>query len=263
MPDQPESSGHALTARFARFAEYDPDETDGDTLTWYVRGRNVLVAYTEADTGAVLASGHRPGEYVVLLPETRGAVHVRAAKETVEVPGASLAVVPPGPSEIRVDGRMPVVRLFPAQSLEEADGASAEPEPQLDGDLTDRSSIRCHDLSRPPELGSTIRLWRSPTLLVACPDPARGPVDPASVVPRHYPDAERYALVLRGEFVHRVRQPGVAGDPVEEEQERCGAPSLAIIPPKLVNSSQAVGPGLNEMVEVYCPPPAGGPYEPD
>ncbi|MDR0359033.1 MAG: hypothetical protein LBJ87_06170 [bacterium] len=262
MADEPEPSGHALTARFARFAEYDPDETDGDTLTWYVRGRNVLVAYTEADTGAVLDSSHQPDEYVVLLPDTRGTVHVRAAEETVEVPGASLAVVPPGPSEIRVDGRMPVVRLFPARSREAADGSATEPEPQLDGSPLNRSSIRCHDLSTPPELGSAIRLWRSPALLVACPDPVRGPVDPASVVPRSYPDAERYALVLRGEFVHRVGRPA-AGDAGEEEQERCGAPSLAIIPPRMVNASQAVGPGVNELVDVYCPPPGGGPYDPD
>lgn len=263
MSDEPEQPGHALTARFARFAEYDPDEADGDTLTWYVRGTNVLVAYTEADTGAVLASRDQRDEYVVLLPDAWGTAVVRAADESVDVPGASLAVVPPGPSEIRLDGRVAVVRLFPTSSRQEEDrGAGAGPEPAEDGDLGDPSRVRRHDLGAPPEPGCAVRVWRSPKLLVACPEPVRGPEDATSVVPRCHPEAERYALVLRGAFVHHVRWPETGGSG-EDEHERCAAPSLAIIPPGRPNASQAVGPGLNELVEVYCPPPAGCPWEPD
>ena len=237
MSDEPE--GAFDPARFARFAEYDPDEVDGDTLTWYVRGRHLLVAYTEADTGAVLACADQPDEYVVLLPDPGGTAQVRAAGRTTEVPGRSLAVVPPGPSEIRLDARLAVVRLFTTRGPDEPAGAG---------------EIRCFGLDAPPEE----RSWRTATLLVTYPEPVRGSADPACLESPSDPDSEQCSITLHGEFVHHVRWPWTANlaDWREDEHERCGTPSAAIIPAGTIHATQAVGPGRNERVDVYCPPPS-------
>ena len=66
------------TATYARFYEEAPREQDGTQRTWYVRGQNFVVAYTEARDGAVLERSAQPDEYVLLLPETGAGVLLRS-----------------------------------------------------------------------------------------------------------------------------------------------------------------------------------------
>jgi hypothetical protein len=263
MSDEPERP--FAPAQYARFAEYDPDETDGETLTWYVRGQNLVVAYTEGDEGAVLTRDEQPDEYVVLLPDPQCGARVRAAEHTAQVPCRSLAVVPPGPSEVRLEGRMAVVRFFTTRSRDLADrcsNAGDYTETYLAGDeRPDGLGMRCYSLDGPPDAGGLGRIWSCTTLTVSYPESLRGPADPTALAPHRHPDAEQCALALRGAFVHHVRWPWTKSleDWREDEHERCGTPSVAIFPPGTIHATQAVGPGINELVEVFCPPAAGVP----
>jgi hypothetical protein len=267
MLDAPERRDTPFApARFARLAEYDPDETDGETLTWYVRGQNFLVAYTEGDAGTVLARDDQPDEYVLLLPDAGGVARVGAAEQTAEVAGGSLAVVPPGPSEVRLDGRLPVVRLFTTRSRDLADRCSnaadyAEAHPDVAPfqpwpDPPDGYRIRCYGLDVPPEPGRFGRIWRCTTFMVSVLDPVRGPRDPANLSPHSHADFEHCSLALRGEFVHHVRWPWTANREQwrEDEHERCRTPSVAIIPPPAIHATEAVGPSVNLLVDIFCPP---------
>src|SRR6187402_2853889 len=91
--DGPASAFGAST--YARFYEEAPREQDGAQRTWYVRGQNFIVAYTEARDGASFDRPAQPDEYVLLLPEPGISARIETDDENVEVQGYSVTMVPP------------------------------------------------------------------------------------------------------------------------------------------------------------------------
>src|SRR6187551_1868822 len=78
---------------YARFYEEAPREQDSTQRTWYVRGQNFVVAYSDARDGAVFERAGQPDEYVLLLPEAGVSARVDAGSESVEVAGYSVTMV--------------------------------------------------------------------------------------------------------------------------------------------------------------------------
>ena len=56
-------------AQFGRFYESEPQESGEDGRTWYTRGQNFIVAYSEARPRAAFERAEQPDEYVVLVPD--------------------------------------------------------------------------------------------------------------------------------------------------------------------------------------------------
>src|ERR1700742_2890319 len=56
-------------AEYVKFHDTVAAEESQSARTWYARGQNFVVAYTEAKPGAVLTRAEQVDEYVVLLPE--------------------------------------------------------------------------------------------------------------------------------------------------------------------------------------------------
>src|SRR5688572_2924034 len=94
---------------YARFYEEAPREQDSTQRTWYVRGQNFVVAWTEARDGAVLERAAQPDEYVLLLPEAGVSALVAAGDDSTWVEGYSVTMVPPGRSRIALSGEGPVI----------------------------------------------------------------------------------------------------------------------------------------------------------
>src|SRR5690606_20011986 len=92
---------------YARFYETEPQLENEHERTWYARGQNFLVAYSEVRAGARLARENQLDEYVLLLPDEGIEAKVRANDETRVVSGYSITFVPPGDSGVGVgsDGR--------------------------------------------------------------------------------------------------------------------------------------------------------------
>ena len=86
--------------------------------TWYARGRNFIVAYSEVEAGAVLARQGQPDEYVLLQPDAGTSAEVKAGAETKQVDGYSLTFVPPGDSRIAIAKPGRIVRLFTPRSAD-------------------------------------------------------------------------------------------------------------------------------------------------
>lgn len=254
-------------AEYAKFYETEPAEDTDEARTWYVRGQNLVVAFSEAKAGATFEREAQPDEYAVLLPDrSAGATIEEAGGGTTQVGGFSLAIVPPGESRVRMDGSGRIVRLFTTRSEDLPDrcsnaGSYAQPKPNIAPFRPwpvppSGFRVRHYSLDVPPEEDRFGRIFRCSTIMVNYLEPFLGPRDITKLSPHHHDDFEQCSLVLDGEFVHHLRWPWIPDMTQwrDDEHVHCAGPSVTIIPPPAVHTSEAVGAGENLLADIFCPP---------
>jgi len=261
----PAGAGFA-PAQFGLFYKDAPGESGPEGRSWYTRGQNFLIAYTEAKPGAVLERRGQLDEYVVLVADRATSIKVADGRETVDVPGYSLVIVPPGDSRVIVPAGGRIVRLFTTQSKDLVDkcaNAAAyatprqnippfEPWPEPPGGFR----IRVYSLDVPPKAGRFGRIFRCTTLMVNFLEPLMGPRDTTKLSPHHHDDFEQGSLSLDGSFTHHLRWPWTTNLSVwrDDEHAFCESPSITVIPPPAIHTSRGMDPGLNQLVDIFSPP---------
>jgi hypothetical protein len=253
-------------AEYARFYDQPPQEQGPSWRTWYARGQNFVVAYTELSGGERLERRDQQDEYCVLLPDIGTAASIETAAGTEAVPGASIVFVPPGDSAVAVASAGRVIRIFSAQSADlnaMCSNASSfvQPQPNIPPYRpwpAPRGGwrVRRYSLDVQGDGGRFGRIFRCSTLMVNILDPRLGLRDITKLSPHHHDDFEQGSLVIDGGYVHDIRWPWVPDMTVwrEDEHEFLAAPSLTVIPPPAVHTSRSVLPGLNQMIDIFAPP---------
>jgi hypothetical protein len=253
-------------AEYVRFSEEPPTVDDGHRRTWYARGQNFVLEYSDLDGEAVLERVDQTDEYMLILPDAGVSAQVRTASETVEAPGRSLVVVPPGDSSIAVRGSGRVIRLLTSRAEDLlALAGNAESYTQDHRNLAPLENwpdpvggfrVRVYDLSLPVLESPRFRLYRCTTLMVNFFDPSDGPRDTTKLSPHDHDDFEQCSLVLAGEFIHHIRWPWTTDLAAwrEDEHELCGTPSVTVIPAQAIHTSQGVATGQNHLVDIFVPP---------
>ena len=251
---------------YVKFYELEPDETGQGYKTWYGRGQNFVLAYTEAQAGAVLSRADQPDEYVMLLPDAEAALEVDAGGEKKPVAGFTITFVPPGKSEVRFKTQARLVRLFTVRSQDLAAKCSnaasyAQPHPHVAlfepwPDPKGGYKLRTYSLEVAPEEGRFGRIFRCSTFMVNYLEPAYGPRPKDKMSPHAHDDFEQCSLSLAGAFMHHIRWPWGTDMNAwrEDEHEYCGTPSIAVIPPPAIHTTGAMDEGLNQLVDIFCPP---------
>jgi hypothetical protein len=253
-------------AEYVKFYERGADESSAGADTWYGRGQNFVVAYTRARTGAVLERPAQLDEYMLALPERGAGVRITAGNETLDVPGHSLVVVPPGASRVELRQDAQVLRVFTTRNADVASRASNasaydEPHPHIPPfaawpEPVGGYRIRAYDLDVPEQPGRFGRLFRCTTMMINMLPFEPAPRDVTRLSPHHHEDFEQGSFALAGAFMHHIRWPWTAnqGHWRDDDHELCGSPSLAVIPPPAIHTSAATQPEGNQLIDIFSPP---------
>jgi hypothetical protein len=253
-------------ASYAHFYDAPPQLASELAKTWLARGQTMIVAYSEVQPGAVFGRTGQPDEYAVLLPDEGVEVEIAIAEGSEVAKGKSVAFIPAGDSKITVvkGGRM--LRLFTVNSADLVAMCSnladyAESDPNVAPfaawpDPVGGRKIRVYPGDVAPEQGRFGRIYRGSTIMVNFGDGRIGPRAADNLSPHHHDDFEQYSIALDGDYIHHLRWPWISDSTqwIDDDHERCGSPSVAVIPPPTTHTSQGIAPGLNRLVDAFCPP---------
>ncbi len=254
------------TSEYANYYETPPQVQGDHGRTWLTRGQNFLVAYSLLEAGAHIRRTGQSQEHVILLHDEDLSLVVRAGGETLEDSGRSLIVVPPGDSDIEMLRAGRVVEIIPTvdeglNALCVNASSYVSPKPNvapldLWPDPVDGFRLRRYSLDVEPQQGRFGRIWRTTNLMINYSEPRHGPRDVTKMSPHTHDDFEQGSLCLSGGFVHHLRWPWGTDSRQwrEDEHQICAGPSLAIIPPLIIHTSQQISEGVNQLVDLFGPP---------
>jgi hypothetical protein len=240
--------------------------TDADgSRHWITRGANFVVVTTHAAAGAVLArpAAEQNDEYILLLPVGVKA-QIQAGSESCATDGDSLTILPPGDSRITVSEGGWVYRIFSKQAadlLPLAANTATYAVPTNVADLVNWPEpvggykLRQYALAKYVRTDTTMRLFRTRNLMVNVFLPSKAPRDITKMTPHSHTDFEQGSLALHGAYIHYMRYPWTANmnDWRADEAIVASAPSLCIIPPTVIHTSQAVGEVGMRLVDIFSP----------
>ncbi len=268
----PDASQPFGTASFVHFKDGPPQQEDALSRRWYARGHNFLVCYVEVKAGAKIARADQPDEYVVLAPLKDLALRVHwsgrggsAQTQTEEIPGYSVVIVPAGASTIEAQGEGHFFLLFSTQSEDlarlAANAAAYDaPRPHVAPlvpwpDPVGGAKIRRYSMEVPDEPGRFGRIWRCTTFMVNL-FVEHAPRDVQKVSPHYHDDFEQGSLLMSGTMSHHVRWPWTTNmrNWLADAHADCDSPSLGVIPPPAIHTSNGTGSALRLMVDVFSPP---------
>ncbi|GAA1942423.1 hypothetical protein [Nocardioides hwasunensis] len=260
----------ALSPQYLDFHAMAPAETTpAGGRTWIVRGANVVLVYAELADGDRVERDDADETLVLVLP-CEGAATLVADGEERSVVGTAVVTVSPGPWSLRADGALRLLRLHPVTASDllarvqnadaYADGTgnavAATPWPEPVGDERLRVYDHLEDIAPAQErLG---RILRSRHAMVNVLYPRSGPRDPRTLSPHTHDDFEQLSFVDDGRYVHHIRRDWGKDRTrwTPDEHREIGGPSVTVIPPPLVHTSEAIGDGENRMVDIFSGPRA-------
>jgi hypothetical protein len=246
-----------------KFHDVPPSDIVPGARTWYARGQNFVVAYSEVTEETTFTRANVDESFLLLLDRDSKAT-LSAGVERREIDGYTISILPPGESSVKVSPGV-VVRVLSARNedlLAKCANAQAyakahpnipsyQPWPDPSGGFR----IRSYSLDVPPKEGRFGRIWRSSTMMINV-LPHEGPRDVVKLSPHHHDDFEQGSLALKGLFTHHIRWPWGANMQHwrADDHEICPAPSIAVIPPPAIHTSAATDPGGNQLVDIFSPP---------
>jgi len=253
-------------AEYVKFCDLPPVEQSALARTWYGRGQNMVVCYSDAKAGAQFARGGQVDEYMLVLPDAGEGAVIEAGAERVEVPGFSLAIVPPGDSRVTLKQNGRLIRVICTRNADVAGlaanaAAYAHQHPNIPPFKEWPAPpggyrIRHYSLDVPPQAGRFGRIFRCTTMMINMLPFEPAPRDTSKLSPHHHDDFEQCSLAIQGAFTHHIRWPWTANQQHwrNDDHERCASPSVAVIPPPAIHTSAATDTSGNQLVDIFSPP---------
>lgn len=257
-------------ATHARHYAEQPQVKDADgTSHWITRAANFVVVVTDAAKGAVLERRGQADEHMLLLPPGTTAI-IEAMGEKLDANGDSLTILPPGDNRITITSAGIIARVFSNRASDLAANA-VNAETYADGapevapiapwpDPVGGYKLRLYKLAESPSPDPSplkMRVFRSTNLMINIFERWNKRRDDSKLSPHSHEDFEQISLGLQGSFVHHLRYPWgpEKGRWEQDEHEHYKqSPSVLVIPPRVIHTTQDVGEGTTWLVDVFGPP---------
>lgn len=260
----------ALAPQYLDFHAMTPaEETERGGRHWIVRSTNIVLVYSELVDGDQVERQDDDETMIVVLPSWGTALMTARGQERT-VTGTSIVTISPGTWTCRATGPVRMLRLHPlsaddllqraanrhtyAEGTGNAVAATPWPAPANDVPLHVYESLE----QVPPADGRLGRIYRGRHAMVNALYPRTGPRDPRTLSPHTHDDFEQLSFVDAGRYVHHIRRAWGADRTrwAPDEHHEIGGPSVTIIPPPLVHTSEAVGADENRMLDIFAGPRA-------
>ena len=259
----------AAEPEYLDFSRSTPDEiSPAGSRTWIARSQNAVLVHVRPVANDVLETTDLETEQVVILAHQGSAARFVTAGGEDTLHGRGVVIVPPGPCEITALGDGDLVRLVESGTAWAARASNAasydaphanvaplEPWPAPPSG----EKLRLYPLAEvPAEPGRFGRIFRSRSFMVNFLDHHDGPRDRTKLSPHHHDDFEQLSLAVEGDFTHHIRTPWGTDASTwrEDDHMTVGSPSLTIIPPPTVHTTEAVGAGRNQLIDIFSGPRA-------
>jgi hypothetical protein len=254
-------------AQWIEFHKLAPTETtERGSTTWIARTATMVVAWTDAKAGDVFARTGPVDEYTGLMYSGSAPIRVTAGDATEEVREEAFVVIPPGDSTIEALADGPIIRIFSifSEDLVEASlNRAAYEVPDLRHaplipwpDPVDGFRLRVYRLADTPIVqGRFGRIFRTTTMMINFLAEEPQPRDRFKLSPHFHDDFEQVSMAVKGDFVHHIRYPwGPDSTQWQEDQhDQVETPSITIIPPPTIHTTQGVGPH-QQLLDIFSPP---------
>jgi quercetin dioxygenase-like cupin family protein len=234
--------------------------------TWISRSSTMIISWTDAKKGDVFPRANQIDEYAVLMYSYSAPVKVTAGDASVEVGEEAFVVIPPGDSAIEALEDGPIIRILSVLS-EDLVEISLNRDAYLEPDVRHAPlvpwpdpvggfKLRVYPLALTPITpGRFGRIYRTTTMMVNFLAEEPKPRDKYKLSPHFHDDFEQVSMAVKGEFYHHIRYPWGPDSTQwrEDEHGLVETPSICIIPPPTVHTTQGVGPH-QQLLDIFSPP---------
>jgi hypothetical protein len=229
------------------------------------RAQNFFVEWIKGTAGSAAFPVRSAYEMMVLLPDV--AASIEGFGRTVDVKARSVVIVPAGDASIRLAGAGTCC-VLKSNSGESDDAvvngatyAKADARVAPFGPAWQRRSngdaIRVFDIDavQAPKDNPRLKMLQSATMSINWVE-YDGPRDRKALSPHSHKDFEQGSLALAGEFRHHLRvEWGSNADLWQDDLHVAAAsPSVLIIPPEIIHTSEGVGGGRHLLIDIFSPP---------
>ncbi len=230
------------------------------------RGQNFYVEWIKGDAGSAAFPIESAYEMMVLLPDV-GAT-IEGGARSVGLKARSVAIVPAGEFWIQLAGAGTCCVL--KSNSGETDGAAvanratyakADPRVAPFGPpylrRADHGAIRVFDIDavQAPKDNPRLKMLQSATMSINWVE-YDGPRDRKALSPHSHKDFEQGSLALAGEFRHHLRVEWGSNANLWQDDLHVAAssPSVLIIPPEIIHTSEGVNGGRHLLIDIFSPP---------
>jgi hypothetical protein len=236
---------------------------DGPHTRHCVVAQNFALDWFQADAGSTLgfASGE---ETMVLMFDAAG--DISGSGRGANAPRRSVSVVPAGSYELKLRESgcgciLSTNRKDPQPARNAASYQTPDPRVAPVGPAWPRArgadQIRVFEIDtfKAPADNPRLKMLQSATMSINWVD-YDGPRDRKALSPHAHADFEQASLAVAGDFLHHLRVPwGKNADEWRDDVHKLApSPSVLVIPPELIHTTEGVGLGHHLLIDIFAPP---------